>query len=201
MGTDPSGPDDALVNAVDERERRADERERRADEREHTADERERMADERAEQLAVWEKRLDRLAHRIGLPTSNPRDRSYQAINRARALVDASQARLDRSEAALRRADERDDREQRTIDGEVESSRQRETRHGPTKRESLEARALRLWQQRASNTAYLRTTHEALAHEYARLARVHPEQAEAFQRRADHARQVAAELIDPDPGQ
>ncbi|MFD9791632.1 hypothetical protein ACFWXK_11855 [Streptomyces sp. NPDC059070] len=180
--------------AADERERTADERERTADERERTADERERTANERQERLVAWESNLDRRAQTLGHSVPGLRQRSYEAIKRAGKLLEASQGRVDRSEAALRREDARDLREQRTIDRETAESKTRQASEGPTLREVLEDRAVRLREQLAVVASALGATQDALADEYERLAQEQPRKAAELRERAERARQVAIGL-------
>ncbi|MBY8343114.1 hypothetical protein LXH13_14330 [Streptomyces spinosirectus] len=130
MNTDPLDAGHVSADAV------ADERERQADERQRVADERERQADDREQRLAAWETRLDTQARAQNRAIPSHRQRSYEAIERARGLVEASRERLDRNAAALRRADARDEREQRIVDGEAADTRQRQADERPSAQQS-----------------------------------------------------------------
>ncbi|MFZ3592179.1 hypothetical protein [Streptomyces sp. BH104] len=172
---------------ADERDRVADERERAADEREGTADERERAADKR-------EVRQDSGARAAGQPDPSYRERSFEAIVRARRLMGASQDHLDRREAALRREDGRDAREQAAIERETDASSARQASEGPEPREVLEARAGRIQERLVSLAHALGATEVALAEEYERLAVEQPHHSAEFRRRAELCREVAADL-------
>lgn len=86
----------------------ADERKRRADEREVIADERER--------------RLDNRTGHLDAAAESRRQDSWQSLERARALLVASEIRLNRTEALLRRDDAQAEREQAEIDRLVAES-------------------------------------------------------------------------------
>lgn len=189
-GMDPD-PLDAEDSSIDDTA--ADERERHADERERIADERERVADEREEGLAAWEARLDLEADAQGRSHPSSRQRSYEAIERARGRVASSLDRLDRSEAALRRADARDVREQRIADSEASGPRALRD-GGRIPRDVLEARARRLHRRYAVVAFALGATQSALADEYERLAVEEPELAAEYRRRAEQAHRTAALL-------
>lgn len=193
MKTDPQAAEHVSADAADA-DAAADERERRADERERRADERERLADAREDRLTAWEDRLDDQARGRGRSTPSLRQRSYEAIERARGRVESSLDRLDRSEAALRRADARDDREQRIVEGETADSWTRQTREGPAPREVLEARAHRLHRRFTAVAFALGAAQDALAGEYERLALEQPEQAAEYRRRAERAYRTVAAL-------
>ncbi|MFJ9540851.1 hypothetical protein ACIRPX_26765 [Streptomyces sp. NPDC101225] len=146
-----------------------------------------------------------------GQPLPSSRQRSYEAIERARERVASSLDRLDRSEATLRRADAHDARDERLTDGGASGFRHHDDRDdrddrddgddgaGRALRGVLEARARRLHQRYAAVAFALGATESALAEEYERLALEEPEQAAEHRGRAERARRTAAALRTAEP--
>ncbi|MFI6659565.1 hypothetical protein ACIBL8_29000 [Streptomyces sp. NPDC050523] len=160
------------------------------------ADERERTADKREKRFSVWADRLERQARRLGQMTSGNRQSSFEAIKRARGLLEASLERLDRSEGALRRANARDKRDQRTVERETAVSKRQLTSAEPVPGEDLEAKARRLNRRLAATVSTLDATLGALVDAYERLALERPQHAAEYRGRAERARQATANLRD-----
>ncbi|MVO84034.1 hypothetical protein GPA10_04435 [Streptomyces sp. p1417] len=194
---------------ADERERAADAREDAADERERCADAREAAADERERALDEREIRSDQQARQAGEMVAGRRQRSYEAIGRARALLAASQDRLNRTEEALARVKAREVREQHLVKQSIAATSPQDFSDTPsgqvtaalTRCESLEVLVDRLHARFLAAAAALADAHELLADHYERLSSDETPEAEdqrdlaaCARRQAGRVRQVANEL-------
>ncbi|GAA2325986.1 hypothetical protein OKJ48_00065 [Streptomyces kunmingensis] len=192
---------DAREDAADQRDLLADAREDVADQREHAADAREVADDAREAQMAAWESRLDVRSRALHDTVPSHRQRSYEAIQRSRRLMHASQDRLARSEAALQRADTRDAWEQLAVIRQMTTPGARQ-QDGTSPRQAAEASVRHLHEQLMTVTAALAAAQDTLADEYDRLALQQPEHATDLRRRSEHARLTALRLRTappPDP--
>lgn len=127
-------------------------------------------------------------AEDLGLPPATRHEHAFDAIDRSRALLTASSARLDRSEAALRRAAASAAREQAEIDSAAAESGGNEPASRPTPANTLSAR--RRCARLCEIAAALAVAEDKIARVHDGLAR-HPENESEYRRTAEEARQAA----------
>ena len=119
---------DQRERIANEREAVANRREEAADHREQVADERARSLDERETRLDVRESRLDEYARVARFETETRAERALEAIERARARIRDSSAKIDRNEAAIHRGLSREEREQAEVERETGATKREEGR-------------------------------------------------------------------------
>jgi hypothetical protein len=167
---------DLRESKADQRDREADRREREADQREAVADLREREADEREEQMRAL------IGELRGLVTGAQRD-ALEAIESSLGLLSASADSFQRGEEAVRRATGRRRREEEaTARGQAGRQWAYSSPAGPAR--EIRARL-------SATIAAFAVAEDNTARVFDQLAAGHPDDAGAYQRKAQQARETA----------
>ena len=167
---------DLRESQADQREREADRREREADEREAVADRREREADVRDVQMRAL------IGELRGLVTGAHRD-ALEAIESSLGLLSASADSFQRGDEAVRRATGRRRREEAAT-ARAQGGRRRAYSSAAGPAREIRARL-------SATIAAFAVAEDNTARVFDQLAAGHPDDAGAYQRKAQQARESA----------